>query len=118
MKIFDDVDDVFLDFEILSLDCKVGQVLTDSKTTGDEQGVPIPSFEFLERLDVTTGNSRGLYHDVSLVILDVFAIEVINHVHLVSIGSEALNARHLLAEGDEQRGCLGHFGAVLAATSV
>lgn len=57
MEIFDYGNDVLFDCEILSLRCEVGQILTDSKTARDEQGIPVLGFEFLKWHDVTTGYS-------------------------------------------------------------
>ena len=118
MKVFDYVYDVLFNFEILSLHCEIGQILTDSKSTRNEQGVPILGSEFLKRFDVTTGNPGGLDHNIPLILFNVLSIKMVNDVHLISIGCKALDLSHLLTQSNEKRSGFGDLGSVLSATSV
>lgn len=116
MELFQDTGDLLMDVERTSVDCVVGEILSNTKSTWKNNGLIVFSFKFSNVLNFTSCNSGRFNQDISSLSRSL-SCQVIDNLSLVFIGGKALEINVHSVEMDHQRDNFCHLRTIVDTTS-
>lgn len=111
MEGLQDCFNLLIDRAVFALDSPATQVLGCAKATREDDGIQVLYIELREVLDITPGKSGTLHEHISLF-LCWGAFQVIDNMHLISVGCKYLDSSLLTAQMNQNRRRLVDFTSI------
>jgi hypothetical protein len=96
---------------------KVTQVFCHSKTAWKDQRIKLIQVQFIQTLNIATGDARGFHQYIATLSLGRFAAKMIDHMHLLHVWGKAARSCSKAIDGQKGKHGFPDFGAVQKTTA-